>query len=773
MLGGPMRRLTRSTVALGAVCLLGGCLDATNPCDPEASDDVRGRSRLSGVVKDQSGAPLAGVTVTIPGHATPAISGEDGSFRFEGLPPNAGPLGYEVIALADAPAVGGRTVAPPLGCEDEVSGVHLVVAVPPVSPEVEIVHATAPDRLFVAFSAAEGSARYTVELRAPFESWRPAVVATAPVVSDAVLVSPRSAAYESYRASALTDEKARAFCDAFRYALPTLAHDNARCAEVIGVREGDELRLLEEYGSYEVRVRAEIELDPQVVGLQRLPEVVRSAPAAVPGELSLVPTSVLPVMLAPDPTTHTEELRALDVHAMVPVSHGRFAMLGDGMGAEGMLIVGQAEVAAPGMYDRADGAPEAALAFDHSSGDAASEVREHDGHGLAILPAGRWVRVWKRSVDPVTNTVRSEVEKVFIGSQHRDEEHAEQPEPVFSFDLDEAGLLQDLRAFSWLVQPEGTLAGEGYNPVDGYLLLLRSGFVLLEREGGTDDDVTYLGAMADDMAANGALGMRYGETESNQPNAMTSGHCSKLGEAALGADGLLGERTIRACFDLEGALGQILSLSDVAILRRQEDATAPEHTYHVMTDTLGDRALVVHTRALLGHGGDPLLHHVVDLPLGVAPTAMAQSRLLSCAKGREGESGAEAVLLVANRGSQDISVVGFVQRGSETRVEEIGIVPMPGAPVRFFEDPDGPSCADPFVWVVLDDGRSVPVDLRREHLGVPRCGDDACAVRTSDRAPVGAVGRDATGKSRVLVGGRALLGEVGYLRPSAAAAKGE
>lgn len=759
-----MRRAASTLSALTAACLVGGCLEPSNPCDPESDDALRGTSTLSGVVKDQAGAPLAGVTVTLPGHPSPAISGEDGAFRFEGLLPNAGPQGYEVIALVDEPRVGGRALAPPLGCEDDVGGVELLVAVPPPSPEVEIVQATAPDRLFVAFAAAEGSTRYTVEVRAPFETWQPAALSRAPVPEPAGDALARAQLYDAVRAPTLDDDEARAFCDAFAYVLTPLAHENARCTEVVGTRVGNTLLPLREHGSYEVRVRAELVLDAGMVTEQRLPEVVRSAPTSVPGELSLVPTAVLPVMLDPDEETHREKLRALDIDAMVPVSHRRFAMLGEGTSAEGLLIVGHAAVASPGVYDGSAAAPDDALAFDDDSPGAAAEVTADEGTGLAILPAGRWVRVWKRAMDPDTATMRSEVEKVFIGTESRAEEHGEQTEPTFAFDLDSAGLASELRAFSWLVQPEGTVGGEGpYSPDDGYLLLLRGGFVLLEHEEG-GDGTSHLGALADGFVA-GAAGTLYGETDANRQNAMTTGHCEKLGAAALGADGVLGERTIRVCFDLEGALGETLALTDVAILRAHEDATSPDDTFHVMSDAAGDRVLVVSSRALLGQGGDPLLDHLDDVGTGVAPASLAQSRLLDCEEGS-----ADPVVLVANRGSLDVSVLAVVGEGQGARVEEVGVVPVPGVPVRFFDDPDGPACVDPFTWVVLDDGRSIPLDMRARRLGVPACGDEACAVRTSDRAPVGAVSRGALGKSRVLVGGRGLLGEVGYLRPSASAA---
>ncbi len=742
---------------------LGGCLEPTNPCDPDTAADERGTSSLSGVVKDQGGAPLAGVSVVIPGHATPAITAEDGSFGFdELLPSESDDGGYEVIALADEPAIGGRTTTRPLGCQDELSGIELVVALPPASPEVEIVQATSPERLFVAFAAASGSTRYTVELRAPFETWQPAAI-----VTDSERLMDESAALSGQ--ATVSDEDARAFCAAFRYAHPDLANDNARCAGVLGILAGEDVLPLAPYGSYEVRVRAEALLATPLAKSQRLPEVVRSAPTGVPGELSLVPLSFMPVMLDPDPALHAEKLSALDIGAVVPVSAGRFAMLGSGTDASGMMIVGDAQVTAPDLYDGSADAPEGAMAFDSSSPEAAAEVSENSGSGLAILPAGKWVRVWKRYLDPATGAAHSEVEKIFIGEEQRSESHGEQPEPSFAFDVSASGLIDELSAFSWLVQPEGSIAGdEAYNPPDGYFLLLRTGFVMLEHEsagGLADGGESLLGVFADGLADGGRENIYGGGP--NDPNAMTTGVCQKLGDGALGVSGAIGERSVRVCLDLEGALRQAVELSDVEILPAEADATAPSETFHVLSDALGDRVLAVRSDYVLGKAELPLADLLHEVRTGVEPRAMASARVLDCA-----DSAHRPVVLVANHGSFDVSVLGVVgDADGETRVDEIGIVGMPGAPVRFLDDPDGASCRDPYTWVVLEDGRVLPLDMREGHLGVARCGDEPCAVRGFGRAPVGAVSRDESGQGRVLVGGRGTLGEIGFLRPSAGASE--
>lgn len=744
--------------------VVGGCLGPTNPCDPEADADQQRTSTLSGVVKDQTGAPLSGVTVTIPGHATPAISGDDGGFRFSDLPPNATGQGYEVIALPDEPAVGGRVLAPPLGCKDAVSGVELVVAVPPASPEVEITQATSAERLMVAFAAASGSTRYVVEVRAPFETWQPAVLAKEPSFA---LEGATAEPDETSAADSSSEEEARGFCEAFRYALPVLDNENARCAEVVGTRSGEDILPLDAHGSYEVRVRAEAVLAGELVTTQRLPDLVRSAAAGVPGELSLVPTALLPIMLDPDEETHAEKLRTMDIDAVVPVADGRFAMLGRGAGSDGMMIVGNAASTAPDVYESSNAAPAEAMAYDADSEVAAAEVSEDSGTGLAILPAGRWVRVWKRFVDPGTFEARSQVEKVFIGETSLLESHTDQPEPEFGFDLEQAGLGGDLRAFSWLVQPEGRLVGEGpYNPPDGYLLLLRSGYVLLEREGFAGFAEPLLQVFAEDLEDGAADGIYGGGGSADSPNAMTTGVCQQLGQGALGVEGALGQRSIRACLDLEGALGQALDLTDVEILRSRPDATLPRETFHVLADAAGDRVLAVKSDALLGREGLPLVDLLSDVPTGVQPGAMTDSRLLSCAHDAE-----TPVVLVGNRGSLDVSVLAVAGSGPSARVEEIAIVAMPGVPMRFLDDPDGAGCVDPYTWVVLDDGRMVALDMREERLGVPTCGDEACAVRSSERSPVGGVSRNAAGKSRVVVGGRGMLGEVGFLRPSSGATR--
>lgn len=745
--------MRRDLIALLSPIAFVGCIDATNPCDPDAELSERKTSTLRGLVEDQDGAPMAGVTVTIPGHPTPAISGDDGGFSFEQLPPNED--GYELIALPDAPAIGGRTVAPPLGCKDDVGGVTLIVAVPPASPEVEIVQATSPDRLFVAFSAASGSTHYRVEVRAPFETWQPAVLSSEPV--DAALLASGG----DYERDSATDDDARSFCGAFRYVHADLESENARCAEVVGIVHDGDVLPLEEHGSYEVRVRAERTLDDGLVVSQRLPEMVESQATGVPGELSLVPTALLPVMLDPDPAAHLQKLGAMQVDAIVPVADGRFAMLGALGNSAGMMIVGQAAHTAPDAYDNVDTAPTNAMAYDEDSATATAEVTANEGRGVALLPAGRWVRVWKRFTDPETLTARSQVEKVFIGNTDLSEQHIPQAEPEFAFDTTALGAGGQVRAFSWLVRPEHRLPGDDhYNPPDGYMLLMRSGYVLLEREGVGE---ALLDVFAEDFE-DGSADHVYGGSGSNEPNAMTTGICSQLGSGALGVDGPDGQRSIRVCLDLEGALGEVLNLTGAAILPRRMDAVHPADTFHVLTDTAGDRVLAVESESLLGRDGRPLKDLISEVRVGVQPAAMTSARLLDC-----GSAPAPAVL-VANRGSLDISVLSVVGTGFTARVEETAIIGVPGVPVRFLEDPDGVTCHDPFVWVVLDDGRMVPLDMRRDRLGVPTCGGEACAVRSRDRAPVGAVSRDVDGRSRVLVGGRGMLGEVGFLRPSSAEA---
>ncbi|MFZ9885900.1 MAG: carboxypeptidase-like regulatory domain-containing protein [Myxococcota bacterium] len=724
------------------LCMATGCVEPTNPCDPGAATAVRATAALAGVVRDQDGTPKAGVTVVLSGHPVPAISDDDGRFSFRELLPQTP---FELLALPEAPAIGGSLSVAPLGCQEEVKDLELIVAVPPPSPEVELVEATAPNRALVAFAAVDG-ARYRVEIRSPFGTWR-----------DATLSST-----EDENAPVITDDEAASLCQGFAYVHPTLSDERARCAEVTGTIDDETAMLLEDLGSYEVRVRAEVSLDDVMTRTQRLPPRVLSVASGVPGELSLLPVTLLPVPMDTDVEASAAAIRGVVVNSITTVAEERFVLLNTGNSSPCLMLLGGDDAAAA--YTDATHAPTETLAYDHGSASANDELMDDEGVGLAILPTRRWVRVWKEYQDPASGERKSQVEKIFVGAETREETHASRDTPSFDFEILGSLGADKLRGFHFLTRPSGSFTGEDvYDPPDAYLMLLESGFVMLEREEPTRlVDDTYLsdsvaqfgdGLVTSDYAA-GALG---------PSAALFGGPCGALGQGAQGMEGEVGERLTRVCVDLGAILGESLDLRDVDILPATEGITLPVNTHHVFLDAAHDRVLAVRTSALLANEGK-LQERLAEVPVGITPSAVSVNRQLRCGA----EADATPVALVANEGSLDVSVLQVVGVGPAARVEEVAVVPLPGAPVRFLEDVEGASCSDPFAWVVLDDGRTVPLDLRSDRMGVPSCGSGPCAVKGRDRSLVGAVSRAADGRSRILLGGRGTLGEVGYLRPRAA-----
>ncbi|MCP4502811.1 MAG: hypothetical protein GY822_22965 [Deltaproteobacteria bacterium] len=85
--------------------------------------------------------------------------------------------------------------------------------------------------------------------------------------------------------------------------------------------------------------------------------------------------------------------------------------------------------------------------------------------------------------------------------------------------------------------------------------------------------------------------------------------------------------------------------------------------------------------------------------------------------------------MVANAGSEDVSVIGFVEAFAGSSVEETGVIALGGVPVGFLTDLTGPTCANPFVWVRADDGTLFPLDMRDG--AAPQCGENDCRVSTA------------------------------------------
>jgi len=777
-----------AAIALAPIAIApSGCLPATNPCDPSADPSIRRTASIEGVVVDQSGAPVPGVPVFISGAGDSKVSGDDGTFVFDGLLPNDDGSNYEIIAVPQAPIAGGRAVASPLGCEETLTDVQVPVVVPPPSPEVEISQATAPDRLFVAFASAgendvslddddvlaavdgcgleESGLTYRIEVRAPFGAWHEAVLAKSPVMSgeagalrdpDApALVAPDEEvepAVAVHTAKLVDDVCARATCAYYSYAYPSLAeNENARCVEVVGLKDtGGVERPLSAYERYEVRVRADVHVE----GFEQkaLPRTVSSAASASPGELSLTPTAVLPVPMHDDPLVD-EDLRAeLDIQGAAPINKNRFALIS----GDGLMVVGGGTLDEEDVRDVMGTDPvtdDGMVVDDMTTAAASDEVANDNGKAVALLPAGKWVRVWKRRLND------SMIDKVFVGAFPGDvPAGAEGQQPIFDVNMLLPEVAESFRGFHWLARPEGTLTSGPYNPPDAYLLLFTKGVVVLERNAANSEDPAMMGGTTPDSIA--GFYTTY--------DASLTSLCDAVNDVGVvpGAEGT----TYGACWDVR-SLNPDVELADTQILATHDGETSPSTTFHIFADAAGEEVVVVKTAHLLMQdlpvGATSILDVATTVRVGLSPSALMPTRMLDCAASEDQQ--ARPVVVVANRGSQDLSILRVKDDGTSAEdVVEHAVVSLPSMPVRFLPDPVGPTCDDPYIWVVADDGRTFPVDMRVERLGIPLCGQAECAIETRSRAKAGAVGRNTTGRGRVLLGGKGVLAEVGYLRPARA-----
>lgn len=136
--------------------------------------------------------------------------------------------------------------------------------------------------------------------------------------------------------------------------------------------------------------------------------------------------------------------------------------------------------------------------------------------------------------------------------------------------------------------------------------------------------------------------------------------------------------------------------------------------------------------------------------------AVTASRLLNCETDAH-----EPVLLVANERAHTVEIF---QHTSGLGFERVLDVNMPGAPVGFLTDEaSSMTCADPLTWVRTDNGYIVPIDMRSTSMRVPQCGDGACGIYDQGMS-VGAATRNASGRSRIMLGGRRRLSELGFAR---------
>ncbi|MDP2340105.1 MAG: carboxypeptidase regulatory-like domain-containing protein [Deltaproteobacteria bacterium] len=819
----------RSSFALAfasvALVHLGACVEATNPCDPSSSAAVQAEgTAIVGRVIDQDGNGVVGVTVTVLGLSDTVVSGDDGAYAIDGVPPSL--EGYTVRAEPAAPLQGGTRVVGAVGCQQRIEGADVVVAVPLDAPEVELVRSVTATSLMVAFgsgdaigtappvseegvesgafydAAPEGedesdeqyrgvfdvssdcraranqAARaWRVQVRPPFDTWHDAVLNAFPWVDgdDAVAGAGAPESAGAFLDGSLVAERTEDFCAAalcaqFAYLEATLSDSRARCANVVGYVVDGAARGLDPFGSYEVRVLTERKIDPQLVLDFALAERVASAAPAGSAQLSLVPGALLPLV---DASGLPLDARGLRVQSVVATGGGRFNLIEE----TGVRVFGGGGdvLANAGVADVAAGAPQDAVALDGlTDGNARAEFLD-DGDGvtgavaLNALPAGDWLRVVKEGVDG-----GAVVEKIYIGADAAAGESGPALPIRLLNDAVEAALafspttsaLGSLRALTYLDPGGLSLDDDAANPQDAYLMLYRTGFVLVEN--GLRGSVALSGLADAKDVAGGAGFISSPESWDAVPapdDATLSafgGACAAVeaengGAAAFFArDPILRDRAgalrteISACYDF-AAVEFDVDLRDAEVLPGLEPL-------HLFADAGADRVLVFRANALSGNDG-PLLATRQEVSVGREPTALTRSRLLDCGGGGDDVD----VVLVANAGSADVSVLRDVGGGV---IEEVAVAALPEPPVGFVDDAEGTTCSDPFAWAIGADGRMFPIDMRGVP-SVPLCEGVACQISSRGRARSGAVAHIVDRPARTIVGGAGLVGEIGFFRPAA------
>lgn len=793
-----MRRPISPFLPLALAALAPACVAPSNPCDPGAPLDAQAEGTvLGGRVVDDRGAGVAGVTVAVVGFPFTAVSGSDGAWRLERVPPS--PTGYTLRAEVLAPRVGGTTSIESLGCQEERDDVELLVVAPLDPPEVEVVRAVDATSLVVAFGSGDdgdldadevasyydvdggfrsiddvaagcaarldGAPRsWRVQVRPPFDTWHDAVLsafpwATGEEVADAS-VGVGAAVDGALLAERTEDFCAAALCAQFAYLDTSLSDPRARCANVVGFVDEGVVSSLEPFGTYEVRVLTEARVAADLVERFALPALVTSAAPAAGRQMSLVPGSLLPLI---DNTGAPIDTRDVAVHTVLATAGGRFALVSEG---EVTVLGGGDDVLGDSGGTLNGAAPQGALAEDAITNDTANADLFDDGDdadsatAVAALAAGDWLRVVKEG------TGGAVVEKVYIGgSAAEGEQGADNLERTVVDDAEvtlpvspTGSPLGALRAMSYLNPGALALSDANANPDDAYLLLHRTGFVLVENSRAGQ---LSLGGF--DPAEVGApvLGGDFAEGVDDDSNGF-GGACAAT-TAVTGRDPFALARAnddpedgaarveLSLCYDVAAATDVDVDFRDADVIG---DAGGP---VHVIVDAKNDRVLRIDAAALT-NPNQPLHSAMRELPVGRAPTAVARSRMLDCGSGGSGDV---EVVLVANSGSADVSVVAV----DGPDLAERAIVPLPEAPVGFLDDADGPTCSSPFAWAIAADGQLFPIDMR----GVPSaplCEGDVCRIGTRGRARSGAVGQRG-GTSRALVGGVGLVGELGFFRPKA------
>jgi hypothetical protein len=614
-----------------------------------------------------------------------------------------------------------------------------------------------------------------LQVRAPFEEWKDAVLSSFPWID-----TPGGAVPDVAYTDRLEDTCAKAICAQFSYLDSALANPRARCADIVGTRDSAGAILpLTPYGSYDVRALAELRTPDDLRAQFTLPERVLAAPPETSGQTSLVPGSLLPVV-----GNDGQPRTVGSITGISSTAGGRFALV-DG---QALSVIGDGADTlsqnAQGNVGAAD-APQGAFGEDGTAStnldDAfTSDVGAASAEPLALLAAGDWVRVVRR-----LDTGAASVEKVYVGTSAgaaaagpAPGDVAENAEhPALHIDPTSTSAGTGLRAFSYLAPGANALDDEGALPRDEYLLLYGTAFVLIEQAPAQTLALGYFASGAARDVDGNIVGTTWaGSRQDDQDLAAFGGACGRLsGDNGASPDlvdnnpGVADRVNVSVCYDVGSALGQDVDLRDMKLLGdlSGSDSTGSD-ARAVFSDARNDRLLVAPLPALEcsdcnAAAATPLSTQLAEVRVGREPEGMLRTRVLDC-----GGAGLDRpVLLVANHGSGDVSVVEDDGTGSGTTVET-AVLPLSSPPVSFLDDADGATCGDPFVWAIADDGTVIPIDMRGEP-SVPPCKGASCSVGTRGRGAVGAISRQVAGggPSRSLVGGNGLLGELGFFRPKA------
>jgi hypothetical protein len=788
-----------------ALLLSAGCLEATNPCDPDAPIELKSVT-LNGTVRDPYGNGVSGVVVSVAGRSETAVSAPDGTFALAQLPAQAN--GYQLVATPAPPSLGSirevpASVVPTCGSADVA--IDLLVATAPTAPEPELVRAVSRNTMLVAFSVpvvvapqvkmageefdtrgpqngtavpvdnqediedagvlaepwppaeereemqsdvmtggaqvgddwvvpaalratytdtaasdyrtiCEGKLTatpraYRVQVRRPFGAWEDALVSVNPWEA-ASETPPDPAMPTPYpprdALDSIDDMCAAAACSQFGAQGEAIRANTARCAVIVGTTTGP----LEEFASYEVRVLTETRF---ITSLTRagLPEKIVSPPAARVLSTSLVPNSLMKVIM-PDASNMDEAMAQQAVVAVVPLPSGEFGIVADKV----MKVVGA------DLGNVENGVP-------------MNENEVSLGALAADEPAATPIvrALWKGNpaTRPTAVTVENgEVRAVMTTVKGDDEQRVQQ--------VQLRGALGELVSLNFSATPPTSITRLSTPPQMRAVVLNYDDKTVVLAHGrvpGNNVAVDTLSSRLEDFVG------------ADDNRASDSGPCAAFApdEDQAVCEATDGE-TCSTDDEPDGTRDRVFVRARCIPQKTLVTEVPPEAPEgRPWLAVANQETNSVRVCRVLDFVSDPACG--TRIQVGLAPVAM---RTVT-----DSIDGTNKVV-VANRDSRDLSIIVKIgEEGGRPILDEVAI-PLPVAPVDILTT--AVTTEAPFLWVLGDDGRAVPVDMRT--LSVPRCGDDDCSVSTRGRARVGA----AQG-ARVVVGGIGMAAEIGFFRPLA------